>query len=143
MDASGSGLLKPGAGNYDPPCKAPPCCLKVDCGEVVPLSLGKLSGIKTFALAGTADLTQLPCRTGSCVPVGRAAWIFILVFSLGVCLYVGGGGAHAVKVEGRDLGEGLALLPHLAFWQEVRGLVEDGVRFTKEEVQKRRAGQVR
>jgi hypothetical protein len=42
MDTSGSGLLKVGAGDYSPPCKAPPCCLKVDCGEMVPLSLGVL-----------------------------------------------------------------------------------------------------
>ena len=64
------------------------------------------------------------------MPVGRAAWVFILIFSLSVFLYVGGGVGYAVKVEGRDLGEGLALLPHLAFWVEVRGLVEDGVRLT-------------
>jgi hypothetical protein len=122
-------VLKVGAGDYSPPCKAPPCCLKVDCGEMVPLSLGKFVVLKTVVgRIGKIMITRAACCTGSCVPVGRAAWILILVFSLGVCLYVGGGVGHAVKIQGRDLGEGVALLPHLAFWKEVRGLVEDGVR---------------
>ena len=34
------GMLQVGAGDYSPPCAAMPCCLKVDCGEVVPDSLG-------------------------------------------------------------------------------------------------------
>ena len=63
------------------------------------------------------------------------------MFSLAVGGYIGGGVTHAVKVQGRALGDGWALLPHLEFWQEVRGLVEDGVKFTRAEVEKRRSGQ--
>lgn len=53
------------------------------------------------------------------------------MFLVGTSLYVTGGVVHAVKVQGRDLREGLSLLPHQAFWKELRGLVEDGVGLTK------------
>lgn len=96
MSASGSsGLLKVGAGDYGPPCAAMPCCLKVDCGEVVPLS------------------------DGSCVPVGHAARIFLLLTGLLAVAYASGGVVYAVKVQGRKPNEGLALLPHRDFWKEM------------------------
>ena len=60
-------LLRVGDGDYSPPCLAPPCCLKVECGDTVPISLG------------------------SCHPVGDWGWTFVLVLGLATTLYAFGG----------------------------------------------------
>ena len=43
--------------------------------------------------------------------------------------YLGAGYAHAAKTKGV---RGMSAVPHASFWRELHGLVEDGVRYSKQ-----------
>eukprot|EP01051_Picozoa_sp_SAG22_P014431 SAG22_NODE_1751_length_3659_cov_67.046067_5_plen_302_part_01 len=57
------------------------------------------------------------------------AWTFVILCAVGAAGYVGGGVAHAVKVQGKPLDR--SALPHTAFWTELYSLALDGLAFSK------------
>ena len=66
--------------------------------------------------------------------------ICALLDQVAATLYVGGGVAHAVKVQGRETSEGMKLLPHREFWTSVHGVCADGLIFAQREIAKRIGG---
>jgi hypothetical protein len=73
-----------------------------------------------------------PCNSHDTPPCSLpTSWgtVFVVLFSLGAALYIGGGVAHGVKNTGQPLGP--RAHPHFEMVGELRGLVEDGVSFTR------------
>jgi hypothetical protein len=81
---------------------------------------------------GACCLEALPCVAPCSLP---AAWGWAFIIALSVCsaLYVGGGVALTSRVENEPLTPSNLpkLLPHVAQWQALGGLVLDGCTYTK------------
>jgi hypothetical protein len=66
-------------------------------------------------------------------------WTVVIALAMGAALYVGGGVGFAVKTRGAA--PGISAHPHVPAWQEVAGLVKDGVLFAQARVAKLRGGE--
>jgi len=54
-------------------------------------------------------------------------WLFIIVSGVTALMYFGGGTAYNVRVRGE---EGLDVIPQWQYWQQLPGLVKDGLSFS-------------
>lgn len=55
-------------------------------------------------------------------------WSLVVLLLGGLGMYVGGGAAYRRKMLHAS---GKEMIPHLGFWLEVKGLVDDGVAFAR------------
>jgi hypothetical protein len=76
---------------------------------------------------GSLEGCKLGCKIQQ--SAGRTSWGFVLVLALSSAAYVGGGVGFAVKRLGAP--PALSSHPHYRQWQEVGGLVADGVQLTQ------------
>ena len=103
------------------------CAYRMRVSEIIAAGKDPCPNIHKWA----AVVVQCPSNWG---------WWFLLFCFLSGGVYVGGFALHSHKVKGVPLSMNADLLPHAAFWAEVRSLVEDGVVFTKARVATYRSG---
>lgn len=88
-----------------------------------------MKGCTSFAecLGQVTPAADYTSGLGPCL-AATWGWHVVTLFAAFSC-YLGVGYAHAAKTKGV---RGMSAVPHAYFWREIHGLVEDGVRYSKQ-----------
>jgi len=104
----------------------------VDLDFVCAQSLGSMTG---YQKGDTSYVINIPGPAGcpgggGAAAAGGLSWgsLFLILLSVAIVVYVGGGLAYNIKVK--EMEPGVDAIMHLEYWKQLPGLVKDGCDFS-------------